>query len=55
MKNINRITYFLGAVLAAATLEEMGVKNVLHLEGGFGQWKKAGGPKADKPSHKDKA
>ena len=35
--------------------EEMGVKNVLHLEGGFGQWKKAGGPKADKPSHKDKA
>jgi rhodanese-related sulfurtransferase len=42
-------------VLAAATLEEMGVENVLHLEGGFGEWKKAGGPRADKPSSKDKA
>ena len=42
-------------VLAAATLEEMGVQNVLHLEGGFGQWKEAGGPKAEKPTHKDKA
>ena len=42
-------------VLAAATLEEMGVKNVLHLEGGFGQWKQAGRPASDKPTHKDKA
>ena len=41
-------------VLAAATLEDMGVKNVFHLEGGFGQWKKNGGPAAEKPSHKDK-
>ena len=29
-------------VLSAATLAEMGVENVLHLEGGLGQWKKAG-------------
>jgi len=32
------------AVLAAATLEEMGVKDVFHLEGGFSNWKKAGKP-----------
>ncbi len=37
-------------VLAAATLEEMGVKNVFHLEGGFGQWKKSGGPAAERPA-----
>ena len=50
-------------VLAAATLEDMGIKNVLHLEGGLGQWKKSGGPtaeraahsSAEKPSPKDKA
>ena len=42
-------------VLSAATLGEMGVGNVFHLEGGFGQWKKNGGPAADKPSLKDKA
>ena len=33
-------------VLSAATLAGMGVENVLHLKGGFGQWKKAGGPTA---------
>jgi rhodanese-related sulfurtransferase len=42
-------------VLSAATLTEMGVENVLHLEGGLGQWKKAGLPVADKPAHKEKA
>ena len=42
-------------VLSAATLAEMGVKIVLHLEGGLGQWKKAGLPVADKPAHKEKA
>ena len=31
-------------VLAAATLADMGFENVLHLEGGFGEWKKAGRP-----------
>jgi len=35
--------------LAAATLADMGMENVLHLEGGFGAWKKAGGPAAPRP------
>lgn len=38
-------------VLAAATLEEMGFANVLHLEGGFSEWKKAGAPTAPRPHH----
>jgi rhodanese-related sulfurtransferase len=33
-------------VLAAAALGEMGMTNVLHLEGGYGAWKKAGAPTA---------
>ncbi len=36
-------------VLAAATLEEMGMQNVYHLQGGLGQWKKAGLPVAERP------
>ena len=40
--------------LAAATLADMGVQNVLHMEGGFGEWKKAGGPTAERP-HKTSA
>ena len=32
--------------LAAATLADMGMQNVLHLQGGYGEWKKAGGPTA---------
>jgi rhodanese-related sulfurtransferase len=36
-------------VLAAATLAEMGMQNVLHLEGGFSEWKKAGRPSAERP------
>jgi rhodanese-related sulfurtransferase len=35
--------------LAAATLADMGMRNVLHLEGGYGSWKKAGGPSGAKP------
>jgi len=38
--------------LAAATLADMGVQNVLHMEGGFGEWKKAGGPTAGRPHNK---
>jgi rhodanese-related sulfurtransferase len=38
--------------LAAATLADMGVENVLHMEGGFGEWKKAGGPTAARPEKK---
>lgn len=32
------------SALAAATAQEMGLKPVAHIEGGFGAWKKAGGP-----------
>ena len=45
----------LRAVLAAAVLADMGLENVLHLEGGFGEWKKAGRPVGERPQHKPKA
>ncbi|MBL8590924.1 MAG: rhodanese-like domain-containing protein [Methylobacteriaceae bacterium] len=32
------------SALAAATAARMGLKPVAHIEGGFGAWKKAGGP-----------
>ncbi len=32
------------SALAARTAQEMGLKPVAHVEGGFGAWKKAGGP-----------
>ena len=32
------------SALAAATAQDMGLKPVAHVEGGFGAWKKAGGP-----------
>lgn len=32
------------SALAAATAGDMGLKPVAHVEGGFGAWKKAGGP-----------
>jgi rhodanese-related sulfurtransferase len=32
------------SALAAKTAQEMGLKPVAHIEGGFGAWKKAGGP-----------
>lgn len=38
--------------LSAATLTDMGVQNVYHLQGGFGEWKKAGGPAGPKPEKK---
>ena len=38
--------------LAAATLADMGMMNVLHLEGGFGEWRKTGGPTTAKPEKK---
>ncbi len=38
------------SALAAKTATEMGLENVAHIEGGFGAWKKAGGPaEAPKP------
>jgi rhodanese-related sulfurtransferase len=38
--------------LAAATLGDMGMTNVLHLQGGFGEWRKAGAPTAPRPEKK---
>lgn len=32
------------SALSAATAQEMGLKPVAHIEGGFSAWKKAGGP-----------
>lgn len=32
------------SALAARTLQDMGMNNVAHIDGGFGEWKKQGGP-----------
>ena len=32
------------SALSAATAQDMGLKPVAHIEGGFGAWRKAGGP-----------
>jgi rhodanese-related sulfurtransferase len=34
----------LRSALSAKTAQDMGLENVAHIEGGFGAWKKAGGP-----------
>ena len=39
-------------ILAAATLADMGMENVLHLEGGYGEWRKSGGPTGTRPEKK---
>ncbi len=36
------------SALATATLVEMGLTSVSHIEGGFAAWKQAGGPIADR-------
>ena len=37
------------SALAARTMQEMGVAQVAHIEGGFGAWRAAGAPVADAP------
>ncbi len=37
----------LRSALAAATARDMGLKPVAHVKGGYGAWKKAGGPTAE--------
>ncbi|MEW6706003.1 MAG: rhodanese-like domain-containing protein [Pseudomonadota bacterium] len=37
------------SALAAKTLQDMGMPNVAHIEGGFSAWKAAGAPVAEKP------
>ena len=41
-------------VLAAATLKDMGLENVFHLQGGYGEWRKAGAPTGPRPSKEKK-
>ncbi len=43
------------SALATATLEDMGLEGVCHMDGGFGAWKKSGGPTAPRPASKPKA
>ncbi len=38
------------SALAAATLTDMGMKRIAHIEGGFAGWKKAEHPVAEKPA-----
>jgi len=38
------------SALAGKTAVEMGLKDVAHIDGGFGAWKRAGAPVADKVS-----
>ena len=48
-----RFVFFCAAgwrsALAAQTAQRMGLKPVAHIEGGFGEWKKAGGAVETKP------
>jgi len=40
------------SALATKALQDMGLEPVAHLEGGFGNWKKSGGPVVEKPVKK---
>jgi len=40
----------LRSALAAQTAQSMGLKPVAHIRGGFGSWKKAGGPVEEMPA-----
>jgi rhodanese-related sulfurtransferase len=40
------------SALAAKTAQDMGLKAVAHMNGGFGAWKKAGAPVEDDPARK---
>lgn len=40
------------SALAAKAIQDMGLKPVAHLEGGFGGWKEADGPIGDRPQRK---
>ena len=43
------------SALAAKAAHEMGLKPVAHMEGGFGAWKKAGGPVEQNEDKREKA
>ena len=40
------------SALATKAVQEMGLTPVAHIEGGFGNWKKSGGPVAERPKKK---
>jgi rhodanese-related sulfurtransferase len=42
------------SALATRTLQDMGLENVGHIEGGFGAWKQAGAPVAQKPGRAER-
>jgi rhodanese-related sulfurtransferase len=43
------------SALAAQTAQRMGLKPVAHIAGGFGAWKKAGGPVESEPAERAKS
>ncbi len=43
------------STLATATVLDMGLENVSHLDGGFTAWKEAGGPVVPKPTKSGKS
>ena len=43
------------SALATKTLQEMGLENVAHIDGGFSAWKESGAPVAAKPVKPPKA
>jgi len=53
----NRFVFYCASgwrsALSARTAQEMGLENVSHISDGFGGWKKAGGPVAEKPARKE--
>ncbi|WP_370275964.1 rhodanese-like domain-containing protein [Roseovarius indicus] len=40
------------SALSARTAQEMGLRNVSHIDDGFSGWKKAGGPVGEKPARR---
>jgi rhodanese-related sulfurtransferase len=40
------------SALATKTLQDMGLPRVAHIDGGYGAWKAAGAPVADKPARR---
>ena len=43
------------SALATATVQDMGLPRLAHLEGGFAAWKNAGAPVAERPPHTPRA
>lgn len=54
----NRFVFFCAAgwrsALATKTVQDMGLENVCHIDGGFGAWKEVGGAVEERAPHKSK-